>query len=427
MTLAADKTPLSRFALFVCAISLIFVTPTQETSAQDVFPPGIADPNEALDDPVYSDPVFWWRMTSRPENVFEPSPYFYWPNAVIKGAPGPFVPAVVPEEASIPRATLESMAAWAEEHNSYALIVIHNGKVQLERYWQDIDPTALTNGRALTRSVTPMALGFAVSDGALNLDDPISKFIPEWNDDPRGAIKVQQLAQNASGLEVAEQKGLTQIAGNKDLCLVYCGDVIRAAMQYDLVTEPGTLFEVAQENMQILALVIERAMGQPIQDILSERLWKKVGASDATFQFDRPGGTARVMCCMRATPRDWARLGVLLMNNGMWNGTQVLPSDWVETMSTPSPANPNFGTGLWLGSPYASMRTYFQGKPGVVPQSEPFLADDVVFMEGGGFRTIYVVPSENLMIMRLGQFHDNWDNSYLVNAVLSANNDDNSE
>lgn len=427
MIFAADKTTLSRLGIFVCAISLLFIAPTDEISAQDAFPPGVADPNSVLDDPVYSDPVFWWRMTSRPDNIFEPSPYFYWPNAVIKGDPGAFVPAAEPEEASIQQATLESMAEWAEEHNSYALIVVHNGKVQLERYWQDIDPIALTNGRALTRSITPMALGFAVSDGALNLDDPISKFIPEWIDDPRGAIKVQQLAQNASGLEVAEQKGLSEIAGNKDLCLVYCGDVIHAAMQYELVTEPGKLFEVAQENMQILALVIERAMEQPIQELLSERLWKKIAASDATFQFDRPGGTARVMCCMRATPRDWARLGILLMNNGMWDGKQVLPSGWVEAMSTPSPANPNFGTGLWLGSPYVAMRTYFEGKPGVVPQSEPFLADDVVFMEGGGFRTIYVVPSENLMIMRLGQFHDDWDNSYLVNAVISANDNDNPE
>jgi CubicO group peptidase (beta-lactamase class C family) len=397
-------------------VALILVVATPVTAQG--FPPSVADPNKVLDDPVYSDPVFWWRMTSVPDDVFEPDPYFYWPDAVITGAPGAFVPAAAPGETSIPTAALNKMAEWAEEHSTYALIVVHKGKVQMERYWQDFDPTALTNGRAITRSITPMALGFAVADGGLDVEDPIGQYITEWRDDPRGAIKVRQLAQNASGLEVAPSLGLEQIHGNKDLCLVYCGDVVRAALAYDLTSPPGSRFDVAQENMQLLALVIERAMGQPIQEILSQRVWRKIGAADATFQFDRPGGVARVMCCMRATPRTWARLGVLMLQQGRWGAEQVLPSGWAETMAKPSPTNINFGTGIWLGSPYVGMRTYFEGEPGVVPQSEPFLADDVRIMEGGGFRTIFIVPSEDLMVMRLGQLHPEWDNAYLVNAFL---------
>ncbi|MDX2145001.1 MAG: serine hydrolase [Rhodospirillaceae bacterium] len=382
------------------------------------FPPNVVDPNKAIGNPVYSDPVFWWRMTSLPKDVYEPDPYFYWPSAVVKGSPGDFVQPAPSGGRSVSTNVLNSMAEWAEAHATYALIVVHDGKLQLERYWQGISPDALTNGRALTRSVTPMVLGFAVADGALDLEDPIGKHIDAWRNDPRGQVKVRQLAQNASGLEVARQMELTQIHGNKDLCLAYCGDVVRAAMDYSKTSEPGTRFEVAQENMQLLALVIERATGQTIQHILSERVWKKIGAQDATFQLDRPDGTARVMCCMRAVPRDWARLGMLLLGGGRWGKEQVLPAGWTDVMATPSPTNPNFGTGLWLGSPYVAMRTYFEGQPGVVPQSEPFLADDVRIMEGGGFRTIFIVPSARLMIMRLGQQHAEWDNAYLVNTFL---------
>lgn len=397
-----------------------------QSSAQDSapaevsFPDRIANPHDAIEDPVYSDPVFWWRMTNRPENIFEPDPYFYWPEATIEGVPGPFAEPATEEHLAQFEVALDDMASWAEMHKSYALIVVHRGKLLLEQYWDETDPEALTNGRALTRSVTPMVLGFAVADGALSLNDPIGTYIPEWRDDPRGDILVLHLAQNASGLEVAEQMGLDQILGNKDLCLVYCGDVIRAALSYGQAAPPGSRFDVAQENMQLLALVIERATGTPIQDLLSERLWQRIGASDAAFQLDRPDGAARVMCCMRALPRDWARLGLLLLNDGKWQGEQVLPEGWVEAMSSPSPTNPNFGIGLWIGSPYTPMRTYFQDKPGVVPQSEPFLAKDVVFMEGGGFRTVYVVPSEDLMIMRLGHFDNDWDHAYLVNTFLST-------
>ncbi len=387
-----------------------------ETAAK--MPPGVVDPEAALRDPTYSDPVFWWRMTSRPPDVYEPDAYFYWPDAVIRGAPAAFLPAAATGRTSIAAAALNEAADWAAAHKTGALIVVHRGVVQLERYWNGVRPDELVNGRAITRSVTPMLLGFAVAAGKVALDDPIGKFITEWRDDPRGRITVQQLGQQVSGLEVTPQLGLEIIAGNKDLCLAYCGDVVRAALAYDATSPPGSRFEYAQENMQLLALVIERALGVPIQTLLSERVWGPIGASDATFQMDRPGGVARVMCCMRATPRDWARLGVLVLQDGRWQGKQVLPVGWVRTMATPSPRNPSHGLGLWLGNPYVAKRSFFEGQPGILPQSEPFLANDLRMMEGGGFRVIYMVPSEQLVIFRHGPTVENWDHAFLVNSIL---------
>ena len=390
------------------------------TPAQPVppMPAGVVDPARAIADPVAADPVFWWRMNSMPKDVYEPDAYFYWPPAIVEGAPGPFLPEAKPGRGTLPAANLEAAASWAQAHKSNALIVIHRGRLLLERYWNGMTPDQLANGRALTRSITPMLLGFAVADGKLSLDDPIGRFITEWRDDPRGQITVRQVAQNVSGLEVAPSLPVSVIYGNKDLCLAYCGDVVRAALNYERVLAPGTRFEVAQENTQLLALVIERALGVPVQRLLSERVWKPIGASTAAFQMDRPGGVARVMCCMRATPRDWARVGWLLAQDGRWNGQQVLPAGWVGTMATPSARNPNFGLGLWLGSPYVAKRGYFEGQPGVIPQSEPFVADDVRIMEGGGFRTIFIVPSQQLVIFRHGQQAADWDHAALVNTVL---------
>ncbi|QIG53606.1 serine hydrolase [Altererythrobacter sp. BO-6] len=385
--------------------------------AQD-FPPNVSNPDQAITDWRYNDPVFFWRLASQPEDPFEPPDWFYWPDAVIEGAPAPFLPQVEQGRETISPAALRDMEAWAEARKSNVLIVIHKGQVLLERYWNDTRPDQLLNGRAISRSVTPMVLGFAAEDGKLSLDDPIGKFITEWQEDPRGKISIRQLAQNVSGLEVARQMPADQIEGNKDLCLVYCGDVVRAALAYDLVTAPGTRFEVAQENMQLLALVIERATGTPIQTLVSRHIWQPMGGSNATFQFDRPGGTARTMCCMRATARDWTRLGVLLANQGKWQGRQVVPASWIATMATPSARNANFGLGLWLGSPFVEMRGYFEGQPGVIPQSEPFLADDVRIMEGGGFRIVHAVPSQELVIFRHGQFVDDWDTAFLVNTAI---------
>lgn len=395
-----------------CALSWLAAAKAQE------FPSKVSNPDEAILDWRYNDPVFFWRMVSQPDNPFEPPDWFYWPDAVIGGAPEPFLPAARPGETSIPAATLEAMESWAKDRKTNVLIVIHKGKLQLERYWNETGPDDLLNGRAITRSVTPFVLGFVVESGAISLDDPIGRYISEWSEDPRGEITVRQLAQNVSGLEVAEQLPIDQVKGNKDLCLVYCGDVVRAALAYDWSNPPGSKFEVAQENMQLLALVIERATGTPIQKLLSDNIWQPIGASNATLQFDRPNGTARTMCCMRATGRDWTRLGVLLANDGKWQGRQVVPPSWIRTMATPSARNPNFGLGLWLGSPYIGMRSYFEDQPGVIPQSEPFLADDVRIMEGGGFRIVHAVPSQELVIFRHGSFVDNWDTAFLVNTAI---------
>ena len=145
-------------------IAILMLSMASPASGQ-VFPPAVADPNIALEEPIYSDPVFWWRMTSTPDNVFEPDPYFYWPNAVIAGSGGDFLLAAAPGETELPTDKLDALADWAEARDTYALIIVQNGKVQLERYWQQGEPDILTNGRAITRSVTPMVLGFAVADG----------------------------------------------------------------------------------------------------------------------------------------------------------------------------------------------------------------------------------------------------------------------
>ncbi|WP_416907164.1 MAG: serine hydrolase domain-containing protein [Polymorphobacter sp.] len=408
---------MTRLMAMIAAALAMVSSPVAAQQAE--MPPGIADPDTAITDPMFNDPVLFWRIISAPKNVYEPDPYFYWPAQPVHGA----APADLPRadgKTTIPTAALAAMEDWAKARDSTALIVIHRGVIQLERYWNGATAEAALNGRAITRSVTPLLLGFAVADGKLELDDPIGRHIPAWADDPRGQVTVRQLAQNASGLEVAPSLPITQLLGNKDLCLVYCGDVVRAALAYDLTGTPGAKFEVAQENMQLLAHVIEQAMGTRIETLLSERVWSKIGASDAYVQLDRPGGVARMMCCMRARAMDWARLGLLVADAGRWQGTQVLPQGWTGTMAAPSPANPNFGLGLWRGHPFVAMRPYFQGQKGLVPQSEPFLADDVLMMEGGGWRIVHIVPSADLVIFRHGPSHPDWDMAFLVNTALRS-------
>jgi CubicO group peptidase (beta-lactamase class C family) len=127
-----------------------------------------------------------------------------------------------------------------------------------------------------------------------------------------------------------------------------------------------------------------------------------------------------VYCCFRATPRDWLRVGSLLAHDGAFDGRQVLPRGWVRQMArSTSTVNPLYGLQVWSGRATQGRRGYVTGSlQGGVPHGEDFVTDDVVWMEGGGGRSIWAVPSRQLVIVRLGRASPGWDASVLPNTIL---------
>lgn len=363
---------------------------------------------------------FWYRWYTLPDDPGEWPASYYQPVVAIPGDPRPFFTAAPPGERSIDEAALEAAAAWAEAHNSAALLVLHKGVVQLERYWQGIGPDSLFTGRAMTRSLIPPLIAEAMADGAIgSLDDPVGRYITEWRDDPRGEITLRQLLWNASGLENAMLSGDPSPA-NKNSRLSLGSDFRAAALEFAFENPPGELFALSNANAQLLGIVLEAATGRPYEDYLNERLWAPMGAGAAELYFDRPGGMPTVYCCFRATPRDWLRYGYALLTDGRVGGEQLWPAGWVAEMTRPSPRYPNYGYQVWVGNPEGSMRPYMQGSEQGAPHGEPIAADDVFFLEGGGYRTLYVLPQQELVILRLGYYDPGWRTSTLPNLILAG-------
>ena len=117
--------------------------------------------------------------------------------------------------------------------------------------------------------------------------------------------------------------------------------------------------------------------------------------------------------------QDWARVGEVLRTGGVWNGEQVIPAGWVETMLGASPAYPNYGMMLWLGSTWEEKRVYDPAVPAFGNHhSEPFAATDVFFLDGLHVQRVWIVPSKQLVIVRTGKDDDEWDDSRLPNLVI---------
>jgi CubicO group peptidase (beta-lactamase class C family) len=363
---------------------------------------------------------FWKRWYTIPEDAGEWPASYYQPTVAIPGDERAFFPvATDDDERTIEAAALEAAADYAESHNSAALLVLHRGVVQLERYWQGIGPESLFTGRAMTRSLIPPLFAIAMAEGDISsLDDPVGNYLTEWQDDPRGEITIRELMWNLSGLE----NTLLVDGGpfSKEVRISLGSDFRAAAVSFEIDREAGTHFSFSNTNPQLLGAVLESATGRDYEDYLQEKLWAPLGASAASIYMDRPGGMPAVYCCYRATPRDWLRYGYALLNDGSVNGEQIWPAGWVKEMTSGSPVNPGYGYQIWVGNPVSGVREYIQGSGRNAPHGEGIDNDTVFFLEGGGYRTMYVIPDQDLVILRLGYADSDWQTSAIPNLVLAG-------
>jgi CubicO group peptidase (beta-lactamase class C family) len=193
--------------------------------------------------------------------------------------------------------------------------------------------------------------------------------------------------------------------------------------EYPLVQEPGTRFDYANAVADLVAIVIERASGERYARFLSEAVLKPIGAPGGSVWLDRPGGLAHSACCMMVPAETWLRLGILLIDDGMWQGRRLLPAGYVDEMRRPTPQNPGYGLGVYLGEPYLQRRPF--GNPDTpgprVFQGEPYQAPDLFLFDGNADQVVYIVPSRRLIVLRMGDpppRSPEWDNAVLPNTIL---------
>lgn len=335
----------------------------------------------------------------------------YQPAETVRGRPKPL------PTTELNPAIFAAADAYAEAEKSFAIVVARDGKIVHERYWNGFGPASRFSTASMHKPVMALAYGQAIAAGRLRLDHPIGRYLPEWKDDPRGRISIGQLLRMESGLG-----GPTAPPGptNPATQLMFGLDIRAAALAFPAGQKPGTEFAYANVNSQLAGMVLDAATPGRYADWLSKTIWQPIGAGDAALWLDRPGGTPHFFCCLQTTARDWVRVGELVRNQGRVGTQQVVPADWMKAMTAPSPLNPNFGMQIWRGAPYAAERRYARSIPMTVRSSEPFERDDALFFDGAGGQRVYVIPSERLTIVRIGQPTLSWDDSRLPNLVIRA-------
>jgi CubicO group peptidase (beta-lactamase class C family) len=272
------------------------------------------------------------------------------------------------------------------------------------------------------KTLMGLLIGVAIEDGKIaSVDDPIGGYLTEWKDDPRGRITLAQMLTMSSGLG-QPRFGINPFSpGVKWMNSGRSGEVILA--QEMAGWAPGTKYDYNNLNSELLGMVLQRVYQKPYSEILREKVWLPMGGEVARVHTDRPGGRAFTSCCLAAPAMDWARFGMMLLNKGEVNGKRIVSSAWVDRMITRSPTARHYGYQTWLGYDDPPVPAMGAGSSGAIA-SEPFLAPDVFWTAGRGQQHVFVVPSRELVIVRLGPalgrqpIKPGFDLTFFVNTAI---------
>jgi CubicO group peptidase (beta-lactamase class C family) len=284
----------------------------------------------------------------------------YLPMARIGPSESSPMPRADPGSPVFDALVVEEAASRAGDAGSRALLVLYRGSLAVERYFQADDAQTLLPAGLVARPLAAMAIGIALADGKIrSLDDPVSRYLPEWDDEARGRITLRQLLEETSGLESGgdtsgllyrspwqEPTKLPAFATSRGVRMLLGNDFESSALGFRLEHEPGGFHHLSPANTQLAAVIIERTTGQPYENFVDQKLWRPVGAGPAELQMDRRAGMPAAHCCWRATARDMMRILSLLGTDGIHEGHAVLPAGWAREMAKASRVNAESGMQL---------------------------------------------------------------------------------
>lgn len=305
--------------------------------------------------------------------------YQYFPNRTVES--GYAQPWNLSKEYNTVVAT-DRLEKTHQELQTVAYLIVKNDSLWYESYYDNYSKDSKSNSFSMAKSIVSAALGKAIEEGKIkSLDEPVIHYLPELKGAYKEEVTVGDLASMASGLKWDEAyysafSITTRAYFDKDLRAVMLGLPIEE--------KPGQRFIYKSGDTQLLAMVLEKALGQTVAQYVSDKFWKPMGAEhEALWQLDHEGdGIEKAYCCFASNARDFARFGKLYKDFGKWNGEQILDSAFVAKSIRPRFADsPEYGYGWWLEN--------YRGK-------------DFFYMRGHLGQFVIVSPEDDLIIVRLG-------------------------
>jgi CubicO group peptidase (beta-lactamase class C family) len=269
-----------------------------------------------------------------------------------------------------------------------AVIVVKDGRILGESYGDGFNAQTPLLGWSMAKSVNAVLAGKVAADQGVGLD--ADGLFPEWAGDERSRIRLADLLAMQSGLDFNEEYG---DVADVTRMLYLQSDMAAYARSLPSANERGTRFNYSSGEAVLISQWWMGRFSDPKQALAYPRkaLFDPIGMRSAVLEADERG-TLVGSSYLYATARDWARFGLLLAQGGVWDGTSVIPSEFVTRMMTPTAAS---------GGVYGGAQAWRQG-PGNEADAQSGLPADVLWLLGHDGQSVAVIPSENLVVVRMG-------------------------
>jgi CubicO group peptidase (beta-lactamase class C family) len=278
----------------------------------------------------------------------------------------------------------ESLLSHIEEYDPAALLILKDGAVLYDKYWDDYNRESLTNSFSMAKSIVGLSIGKCLDMKLLSgLDQKVIELFPELQGTYRESVTLRHLMNMTSGINFDESYGNPFGYMAK---AYYGEELLEATLLYKAEIEPGTIWRYSGGNTVILSVIVERVSGQNLSDFVSTHFWKPMGASQpALWNLDKEGGIEKAYCCFYSNAADFARFGQLILDSGECNGNQLLSQDFINEIRNPlvlkdGSVVAKYGMHWW--------KIHFKS--------------DIIYARGILGQFIIVIPELNAVVVRLG-------------------------
>jgi CubicO group peptidase (beta-lactamase class C family) len=284
----------------------------------------------------------------------------------------------------------DSLIQYIESNRTIAFLVIQDGKIKYERYWNH-GKDSLSGSFSAAKSIISLLIGRAIDEGKIkSVEQPVGDFLEDFKANGKEKIRIKDLLTMSSGLSWVE-KDQSYFSLN---ARAYYGDEIADAVaDFDYKEPAGQIWEYRSGDTQVLGMVLEKVYGESIAKLASEKLLQSMGMEkDALWLTDGNHKHEKSYCCFNAIARDYARFGQLILQKGNWNGQQLVSERYITEATTPASYLKDRDENMKAVDYYGYQFWILKHPSGHVVPS----------MNGLWGQYVYVIPEKRAIVVRLG-------------------------
>ena len=303
-----------------------------------------------------------------------------------------------PEAEGMSSVELAGLDGYCDEFGCQAVVVARHGRIVWETYAAGWDQDSTDIGFSTAKSVTSALVGIAIEEGLIEgVDQRASDFVKEWQGTDKEEITLRHLLSLTSGLEWDE--GYT---GQNDVTSMFTSsDHVSYVLERPLAVQPGERFQYSTGDPEVFSRILLEATGVEAREYAADKIFSVIGMLLAFWPVDALGQTM-TYCCITTTAREFAKFGYLYLRDGQWDGRQIVPAQWVRESTQPSQEMfMQYGFYWWL------------------PQF-PDAPEDTFEARGIQAKHIYVIPSLDIVAVRLGTVDRAGDGNAFLRPIVQA-------